>query len=70
MNELETGLPNFRQVQEFIKENQGVEIKLLTGDLMTGTVFWQDTHCICLRDDSEQPVTIWRHAIAYLKHKG
>lgn len=69
MNEVETGLPNFRQVQGFIKENQAIEVKLLTGDLLSGTVFWQDLHCICLRDESEQLVTVWRHAIAYLKRK-
>lgn len=69
MNEVDTGLPNFRQVQGFIKDNQAIELKLLTGDLISGRVFWQDLHCICVRDESEQLVTIWRHAIAYLKLK-
>jgi host factor-I protein len=47
-----------------------VEIKLLTGDVLTGKVLWQDIQCLMLADDSGQKVTIWKHAIAYLKPQG
>jgi host factor-I protein len=69
MNEVETGLPNFRQIQGLIKDDRAIEIKLLTGETISGKVFWQDLHCICVRDESEKLVTIWRHAIAYLQLK-
>lgn len=69
MAEFETGLPSVRQIQSFIKEGQTVEVKLLTGDLLLGTLRWQDQNCVCLSQD-EQPVIVWRHAIAYLKPEG
>ncbi|NJR50911.1 MAG: RNA-binding protein hfq [Leptolyngbyaceae cyanobacterium CSU_1_3] len=65
--ELETGLPSIRQVQTIIREEKGVEMKLVTGDLLTGKVRWQDTHCICLLDQYDQPIIVWRQAIVYLK---
>ncbi|QYO63425.1 Hfq-like protein [Leptolyngbya sp. 7M] len=36
MPELETGLPNVRQVQSLIREGVEVELKLVTNDLLTG----------------------------------
>lgn len=65
--ELETGLPSVRQIQTIIREGQEVEIKLLTGDLLAGKVRWQDTDCMCLMDQYDQPTLVWRQAIAYLK---
>ncbi len=65
--ELETGLPSIRRIQNFIRETQEVEIKLLTGDLLSGKVFWQDSYCISLKDQYDQETMIWRQAIAYLK---
>ncbi|HEY9740371.1 MAG TPA: RNA-binding protein hfq [Coleofasciculaceae cyanobacterium] len=67
MAEFETGLPSVRQVQVFIKEGQQVELKLLTQDLLTGQLTWQDQNCVCLITQDEQPMVIWRHAIAYIK---
>lgn len=67
--ELETGLPSVRQLQMLIREQQAVEIKLVTGDVVAGRVRWQDNHCICLDDLENQTVMVWRQAIAYLKPK-
>jgi host factor-I protein len=67
--ELDTGLPSVRQVQTAIKDGKEIELKLLTGDLVTGKVRWQDPHCICVMDHYEQPTIVWRHSIAFLKPK-
>ncbi|NJR39452.1 MAG: RNA-binding protein hfq [Leptolyngbyaceae cyanobacterium CSU_1_4] len=69
-NELETGLPSIRQIQTLIREDKEVEIKLLTNDLVTGKIRWQDTNCVCLVDHYDQQTVIWIQAIAYLKPKG
>ncbi|MCG8363270.1 MAG: RNA chaperone Hfq [Pseudanabaenales cyanobacterium] len=67
--ELETGLPSVRQLQMLIRDKQEVEIKLMTNDVITGRVRWQDTYCICLDDSENQTFMLWRQAIAYLKPK-
>ncbi len=67
--ELETGLPSVRQVQTIIREEKEVEMKLVTGDLLTGKVRWQDPHCICVLDQYDQPIIVWRQAIVYVKPK-
>ncbi|WP_250123766.1 RNA-binding protein hfq [Chroococcidiopsis sp. CCMEE 29] len=68
-SEFDTALPSIRQVQTLIKEAIAVELKLVTGDLLTGKLGWQDQNCICLLDENNQPITVWRQAIAYLKPK-
>lgn len=67
MTELETGLPSVRQIQGFVKDGTQVELKLLTQDLLTGKIRWQDQHCICLLTQDDQSIIIWRQAIGYLK---
>jgi host factor-I protein len=67
--ELETGLPSVRQIQTLIREEKEVELKLITNDLLTGKMRWQDQHCICLFDHYDQPTIIWRQAIVYMKPK-
>jgi len=67
--ELETGLPSTRQIQSLIREGQEVELKLITNDLITGKMRWQDTQCICVMDHYDQPTVVWRSAIAYMKPK-
>lgn len=69
MVEFETGLPNVRQVQNFIKDTKEVELKLSTNDVVVGKISWQDSDCLCLVDQSNQPMIIWRQAIVYLKPK-
>lgn len=68
-SEFDTALPSIRQVQSLIKEAIIVELKLVTGDSLIGTIRWQDQYCICLFDEKNQPITVWRQAIAYLKPK-
>jgi host factor-I protein len=67
--ELETGLPSTRQIQTLIREEKEVEMKLLTNDLMTGKIRWQDNNCICLVDHYDQSTMVWIQAIAYMKPK-
>lgn len=68
-NEFDTALPSIVQVQTLIKQAIIVELKLLTGDLLTGKISWQDQNCLCIIEQSNQSITVWRHAIAYVKPK-
>jgi host factor-I protein len=68
--EVESNFPSFRLLQGYIKDRRDIEMKLLTGEVMSGKVFWQDVHCICLQvGESEQPLLVWRQAIAYIQPK-
>jgi host factor-I protein len=67
ITEFDTSLPSTRQLQNLIKQAASTEIKLLTGDILTGRVTWQDQYSVCLVDDNSQQVMIWKQAIAYLK---
>jgi len=67
--ELETGLPSIRQMQTLIRESKEVELKLITNDLLTGKMSWQDQYCVCLVDHYDQPTVVWRQAIVYMKPK-
>ncbi|MEM9264739.1 MAG: RNA-binding protein hfq [Cyanobacteria bacterium P01_F01_bin.13] len=64
--EFDTGLPSIRQVQALIRDQQTVEIKLLTGDILNGIVVWQDAQAICLSVDG-QTILAMRTAVAYIK---
>ncbi len=65
--EFDLSLPSIRQVQNLIKKAVPTELKLLTGDLVTGKVLWQDHHCVCVVDEHSQQITVWKQAIAYIK---
>lgn len=67
MANFNTNLPSIRIVQNFIKDKQVLEIKLLTGDIITGEARWQDDDCIAVADSNNQQTIIWRNAIAYIK---
>ena len=69
MTDFDTDLPGVRQVQNYIKDKQEVELKLITDDLIVGKIIWQDADCLCLLDHYEQPTLIWRQALVYLKPK-
>ncbi|MEA5621867.1 Hfq-related RNA-binding protein [Nostoc sp. UHCC 0251] len=69
LTEFDTTLPSIRQVQNLIKQTTPVELKLLTSDVLTGRVLWQDPQCICISDENSQQTTIWKQAIAYIKPK-
>ncbi|NEQ49569.1 MAG: RNA-binding protein hfq [Leptolyngbya sp. SIO3F4] len=64
--EFDTGLPSVRQVQAFIRDQNTLEIKLLTGDVFTGGIVWQDAHTICLSAEGET-ILAMRAAVAYIK---
>lgn len=64
--ELETGLPSTRLLQTYLRDKRTVEVKLVTGDTVSGTVSWQDPHCLCIDVDGE-PVIVWRSALVSLK---
>ena len=66
-NAFDTGLPSIRQVQTFIRDQQAVEIKAVTGDTITGAVSWQDANAICVRGADGQNTILMRAAIAYVK---
>ena len=67
MTEFDTGLPSVRQVQKYIKEQQKIVIQLTTQETITGQVLWQYPQCICVSDQSEQSLLIWRQALNYIK---
>ncbi len=65
--EFNTDLPSVRQIQTFIREEQEVELKLATNDLLTGKIRWQDANCVCLMDQYNQSTLIWHQAIVFIK---
>ncbi|MEA5581152.1 RNA chaperone Hfq [Nodularia harveyana UHCC-0300] len=67
--EFNTSLPSIRQLQELIKQKTLVEWKLLNGDLLTGKLAWQDNNCVCIVDDRNRQITIFKQAIAYYQPK-
>lgn len=68
--EFDTSLPSIRQIQQLIKQAALVDFKMVTGDLITGKISWHDPNCVCIVDEHQQQITLWKHAIAYfhLKH--
>lgn len=69
MTEFDTALPGVVQVQNYIKDKQEVEIKLITDDLMVGKIIWQDPNTLCIMDHYNQQTLVWRQALVYLKAK-
>lgn len=69
MTEFDTSLPGIRQVQNYIKDKQEVELKLITDDLIVGKILWQDADSLCLVDHYNQQTIIWRQALVFLKPK-
>ncbi|EKV03765.1 hypothetical protein Lepto7375DRAFT_6077 [Leptolyngbya sp. PCC 7375] len=64
--EFDTGSPSIRQIQTLIRDQQTIELKLLTGDVFSGVVLWQDAQAICLNIDG-QTMLVMRTAVAYIK---
>lgn len=65
--DMKTGQPSIRQLQTLIRDEQRVEVKVSTGDVLTGKLRWQDSDCICIIDDSSQAAIVWRTSLVYLK---
>ncbi|MEM9004604.1 MAG: RNA-binding protein hfq [Cyanobacteria bacterium P01_F01_bin.86] len=64
--ELEAGLPSVRLLQTYLRDKSTVEVKLVTGDTITGNIAWQDPLCLCINADGNS-VLIWRSALAFVK---
>lgn len=69
MSELDINLPSTRQVQGAIKDKIEVSLKLVTGDVFTGRIVWQDPDCLFFTDANDRKTLIYRHAIAYIQHQ-
>ncbi len=69
MSEFNTDLPSIRKVQGYTKDKNAVEIKLLTNDVLEGVILWQDPNSLCLQDQSNKQILIWRNAIAFIRPK-
>ncbi|ARV62862.1 RNA-binding protein hfq [Nostocales cyanobacterium HT-58-2] len=69
ITEFDTSLPSVRQVQNLIQQAATIQLKLLTGDLLTGRIIWQDAQCVCLVDENSQQTTVWKQSIAYIQSK-
>lgn len=67
MTDFETGLPSTRLIQKYIKEQSPIAIKLTTDEILTGKITWQDTQCLCLLDETETTILIWRGSLVYIK---
>lgn len=66
-NAFDTGLPSIRQVQTLIRDQQAVEVKVTTGDTLTGALLWQDANAICVKGADGQNTILMRGAIAYVR---
>ncbi|MDJ0659569.1 MAG: RNA-binding protein hfq [Crocosphaera sp.] len=67
MTEFDTGLPSVRLIQKYIKDQQKVVIQLTTTETITGQVLWQDSQCLCVADESNQSLLVWRQGLIYIK---
>jgi host factor-I protein len=65
---LDTSLPSVRHVQELIRNRTVVRIAMVGGQEMEGTIKWQDTHFLALRQEAGMPVALLsREAIVVLR---
>ncbi len=69
-NQFDTDLPSIRQVQAIIRDQEAVEIKVTTGDTLTGALAWQDANALCIKGTDGQDTILMRGAIAYVKTGG
>jgi host factor-I protein len=67
MPELDINQPSTRQLQQLIKEKNKIEIKLLTGDVFSGEMFWQDPDYFCLNQADGGKYIICKTSVAYIK---
>jgi host factor-I protein len=67
MAQFDTGLPSVRQIQSFIKDKREIQVKLSTGELLSGKILWQDSDCLCLVAEDGGSILVWRQSIVYLK---
>jgi hypothetical protein len=53
-------------MHSFIREKQEIQVKLLTGEVLTGRLLWLDEHCLMI-ESGEDKMMVWVNAIAYVK---
>jgi host factor-I protein len=66
LGNLNTSLPSTRKMHSFIREKQEIQVKLLTGEVVTGRLLWLDEHCLMI-ESGEDKMMVWVNAIAYIK---
>ena len=65
---LDTSLPSVRHVHELIRNRTSVQVTMVGGQELEGTIKWQDSEFLALRQDSSRPlVLINRDAIALVR---
>ena len=65
---LDTSLPSVRHIQELIRTRALVRLELLNGQELGGTIKWQDSHFLALRQDSGDPLVLLRlEAVAVIR---
>jgi host factor-I protein len=55
---LDTSLPSVRHVQELIRNRTMVSVQLSSGQELEGTIKWQDTQFLALRQDTSLPLVL------------
>ncbi|MFZ0409491.1 MAG: hypothetical protein WAM11_15490 [Cyanobium sp.] len=65
---LDTSLPSVRHVQDLIRNRTPVHVTMVGGQELEGTIKWQDSEFLALRQDASLPlVLINREGIAVLR---
>ncbi len=65
---LDTTLPSVRHIQELIRNRTTVRVTMLGGQELEGTLKWQDTHFLALRQDATLPLVLLnRDGVAVLR---
>ncbi|AJD57564.1 Hfq-related RNA-binding protein [Synechococcus elongatus] len=64
---LDTSLPSVRLLQQYIREQVFLEVKLNSGDIWQARLLWQDPDCLCLKTPQEETVILWRAALVSLR---
>ncbi len=68
---LDTSLPSVRHVQALIRARTTVSVQMISGQVMVGTIQWQDTHFLALRQEEGLPLVLLNlSAIAVLRALG
>jgi len=55
---LDTSLPSVRHVQELIRNRTMVSVFMAGGQELEGTIKWQDTDFLALRQDTSLPLVL------------
>ncbi len=64
MNSENTGRgPSFAELQKFIRDKRQIEMMLLTGQKICGTLKWFDEQAYCIILDGGETITLVRSAV-------